>query len=275
MGAFRSNIADGKQCVSEGGVTCVYDNGHFQFPSGKIRMGNSNTSEDRGMGGFIGADHEYFLFCSQKHAEIALAKLNSTKKVWERYKDLTLPFDTNSSGEPIFSEIWEPDEKNIYYFVGHPSYSQEFDEFYGGNYVEVNLNALEVQDLNSEWFDAHCGKKIYPQAPSKSNDTKKPAPERGSDARSRLKEDGITLDDFIQGNIQGRLVYLAGHFSPSSQGKTKKVLEGKGVSVTNSLSSAVGLVIKGRCPSESLLQRIRKLRIGTVRWDRVLPPSNA
>lgn len=68
---FYSHIAD---------VECNYSEGWFEFDRQGIEVGNSLQNNNGGIGGFVGPNHEYFLYCGWKYAEIAIARFNKNTK---------------------------------------------------------------------------------------------------------------------------------------------------------------------------------------------------
>ena len=88
------------------GHTCTFNDGSFIFKSGKKKcktnIGNSLENNYGGIGGFAGAQHEYFIYCGTKYEEIAIARFRKKQNLWENTKG-----GYQGDGEDeMFDEIW-------------------------------------------------------------------------------------------------------------------------------------------------------------------------
>jgi hypothetical protein len=63
MSAFNFDLSGNGKCVSNTNITRSYDDGVFNFDDHETSVGNSLENKIGGMGGFVGPDHEYILYC--------------------------------------------------------------------------------------------------------------------------------------------------------------------------------------------------------------------
>jgi hypothetical protein len=77
MCAFNYNLQHYSRCLSRNNIECTYNNRMFHFNNYKVVIGNSLENNSRGLGSFVGLNHEYFLYCRLKYAEIAVTKLKT------------------------------------------------------------------------------------------------------------------------------------------------------------------------------------------------------
>jgi hypothetical protein len=121
MSAFNFNLGNYGRCISKDNTTCVYRNGYFYFNRRQVsdllawhnRMKFSDRHAwNKGMKcGFVGPEHEYFLYCGSKSAEIALAKFNADTQKWENHASYQWPDIRSPSNRGYFREIWFTKEK--------------------------------------------------------------------------------------------------------------------------------------------------------------------
>jgi hypothetical protein len=148
MAAFQMNIEDGPGCVSDYGNICTFEEGSFTFRSETsefsqhtISVGNSLDNNNGGMAGFVGRNHEFFLYCGTKYAEIAIARFNRQIGQWENYKNVQLELDIND--EHAFQKIWVSKDPNILYLVPQEWFSDDFE----GQVVELDLSKIETRPV--------------------------------------------------------------------------------------------------------------------------------
>ncbi|KAH8723324.1 hypothetical protein GQ44DRAFT_317457 [Phaeosphaeriaceae sp. PMI808] len=268
MMAFSSQLENGIDLISKNGVTCVVDNNLFKFPSGKIRISSRLEDNSRGMGGFIGADHEYFLYCSQEDAQISFARLSPIKKDWEGYRHYWLV--PNSKNEPICFRIWSSRDNNIYLFSSRPRYRQYFTEPYPSEFIQVNLENFDVKEITSQEFLEKRHTEIGDnsrslwklQTPSKSNHENK------AKSTTRLNQDEKILHNLILQHLVCNMdIFVLGHFSPSNQKNVKAILQKYKANIALRLSEDVDIAICGRTPSKKLIKEIERLKIRTIQWN--------
>jgi hypothetical protein len=101
MSAFSFNLCDDSKCVSKDNSTCLYNDGCFDFDQCEITVGNSLENNHGGTDGFGGPEHEYFLYCGSKYAEISYAKFNADTDEWENHGCLQW-FDLDDNGDDGF-----------------------------------------------------------------------------------------------------------------------------------------------------------------------------
>jgi hypothetical protein len=99
--AFRFDIVDGSRWCSRLGVKCIYNDGTFAFNGVDVSFSDKNSG---GIGGFIGPKHEYFVYCGSKFPDIAIAKYNNRKDLWESYAFQSW-HDVHEDGG-YFKQIW-------------------------------------------------------------------------------------------------------------------------------------------------------------------------
>jgi hypothetical protein len=105
MCAFNYNLRDDDRCLSRINIECTYDDGTFDFDGLQIPVGNSYENNNGGIGGFVGPNHEYFLYCGSKYAEIAIVKLNNDTDEWEDHCCLQWD-DVEDDENGFFKNIW-------------------------------------------------------------------------------------------------------------------------------------------------------------------------
>lgn len=106
MSAFNFDLQDNNgKCVSKNGTTCSYYHGSFDFDEYKTAVGNSYENNDGGLGGFVGPNHEYFLYCGSKYPEIAVVKFNQSINKWEGHGCLQWQ-DLEDDEDGYFKNIW-------------------------------------------------------------------------------------------------------------------------------------------------------------------------
>ena len=119
----------GKDVTSCDGTICTLDDGEFTFlqreshnehsgedfdegsdlKSTAIFIGESWENNDGGIGGFIGENHQYFLYCGKKFPELAIAWKRDGTGPWEpftsRQPRYSIP-EFNGGKVPIVKRIW-------------------------------------------------------------------------------------------------------------------------------------------------------------------------
>ncbi|EUC26652.1 hypothetical protein COCCADRAFT_113732 [Bipolaris zeicola 26-R-13] len=119
MSAFNFNLLK-NGCVSKTNVVCVYGDGAFDFNGTKITVGNSSENNNGGLGGFVGPDHEYFLYCGSKYPEIAVVRFNNNTKKWEDHACMQwFKFETKKN---MFKKIWFTNEESALIFQPKKKY---------------------------------------------------------------------------------------------------------------------------------------------------------
>jgi hypothetical protein len=177
MSAFNFDLWNDSKCVSSNNTTCVYFEGRFCFDQGEITIGNSDENDNGGIGGFVGPEHKYFLYCGMKHAEIALAKLNADTDEWEDHGVLQWKHSYYHDDYGFFEKIWVAKEKPALIFEPRNEYKEYLlahKKFKNVNetkaFIKLDLSTghftsitrkrfLEqrcfVLDENSEWPSPH------------------------------------------------------------------------------------------------------------------------
>jgi hypothetical protein len=109
MSAFNFDLCDNSKCISKDYTTSVYMHGSFYINQRKV--GDRHRWNKGGKGGFVGPEHEYFLYCGSKFAEIALAKFNADTDDWENHALLQWSGKRHPGRRGYFNEIWFTKEK--------------------------------------------------------------------------------------------------------------------------------------------------------------------
>ncbi|OWY51605.1 hypothetical protein AA0117_g13403 [Alternaria alternata] len=121
------------KCVSNSNMTCTYDDGMFNFDGYEISVGNSLENNCGGIGGFVGPNHEYFLYCGSKYPEISLMEFDEDTNEWgERACMQWDDFDIDDDHKSMFETIWFTKEE--------PALIFQFLEKY-------RIHAMEHEDL--------------------------------------------------------------------------------------------------------------------------------
>jgi hypothetical protein len=144
MAAFNFNLCNSENwCFSDTYIVCIYHNGTFNFNGFQIPVGNSLQNDSGGMGGFVGPNHEYFVYCGSKYAEIAIVKLNDETKEWEHH--VCLQWDNLKADENgFFTDIWFMQEELALIFEPRTMYRDvlmKHKDLAGGTYcIKVDLS---------------------------------------------------------------------------------------------------------------------------------------
>lgn len=170
MSAFNFNLRDedGK-CVSQNDATCTYEDGSFCFDQCEMSVGNSYENNYGGIGGFVGPNHEYFLYCGSKYPEIAVVKHNKEEDEWEHHACLQwMDFDDEDE-DGYFKGIWftkeealifEPKSEHRYDLMQHRDLGKgkaciKLDlptgKFIGLTRKMLNEQKHSILDENSQW----------------------------------------------------------------------------------------------------------------------------
>jgi hypothetical protein len=159
---FNFNLHDNSLCVSRERV-CGYEDGMFQFGTqGRISkrepisIGNSLENNSGGMGGFVGPEHEYFVYCGSKYAEIAIAKLTK-KGRWEKCKGghEFLAADNNGDEDRFFKNIWFMKKGLALIFEPKSQYRKDLMKDFNGQgntCIKLNLSSGRCTGLTEEQF---------------------------------------------------------------------------------------------------------------------------
>jgi hypothetical protein len=134
MDAFSFKLLEETKLVSKNGTTCTYWEGSFKLDQCKTSVGNSldNTG---GIGGFVGPNHEYLLYCGSQYGEIAVLKkvenewvdhacllwdeyeedsdLSFFENIWFTKKELTLIFEPKSHHKDHIMKELGYDEESV------------------------------------------------------------------------------------------------------------------------------------------------------------------
>jgi hypothetical protein len=125
MSAFNFNLCDNSKCVSKNNITCLHDDGRFDFGQCEIAVGDSYENNCGGIGGFVGPEHEYFLYCGSKYAEIAVVKFDAKTDEWEDHESFQW-FDVEDGGDDgLFEKIWFAKEQTALIFEPRKEYTQD------------------------------------------------------------------------------------------------------------------------------------------------------
>jgi hypothetical protein len=159
MSAFNFNLCDDSKCVSKDDTTCLYDEGRFDFDQCEITVGNSLENNYGGIGGFVGPEHEYFLYCGSKYAEIAYAKFNAHTDEWEDHECLQW-WDLDDDGDDgFFKEIWFTKEEPALIFVPWKKYRRHLlahEKFRNSSktkaYIKLDLSTGRFKSINEKQF---------------------------------------------------------------------------------------------------------------------------
>lgn len=157
--SFSFYLEAGSEIVSKTGTKCTYNGSKFCFPSGLIHIGCAGNNARGGIGGFVGPDDQYFLFCSNGNPEIAAARFNSKNNRWENY--VCAPLDEKYLGN-IVEEIWTSDDSNVLLLKAFLTeeavdiFEKEFDR----STVELRLSSCEFRGILREEFLVNRKEKI-------------------------------------------------------------------------------------------------------------------
>jgi hypothetical protein len=105
MSAFSFNLWEETKLVSQNDTTCTYWEGLFNFDQFTISVGNSRNNQG-GIGGFVGPNHEYLLYCGSKYGGIAVRKFNDVEKKWEDHACRLWDAWDEDSYVSFFENIW-------------------------------------------------------------------------------------------------------------------------------------------------------------------------
>ncbi|KAJ6276464.1 hypothetical protein J3E71DRAFT_141216, partial [Bipolaris maydis] len=154
MSAFSFNLLDGVECVSKKKISCSFDEGVFKFGQQEITIGNSMSNMSGGIGGFVGPNHEYFLYCGSGYPEIAFARFNKKARKWRAYKFLQL--DTGDQDDDgYFKNIWFAKKELALIFEPKAEYLGIIEH---GNFgqnmscIKFNLRTGEFKGITEEQF---------------------------------------------------------------------------------------------------------------------------
>ena len=156
MPAFNFDLLDYGKCVSKKNITCSYSDGMFNFNGYEIAVGNSLENNYGGIGGFVGPNHEYFLYCGSKYPEIAIVKFNKDTDEWENHSCMqwfNIDIDTD---DDIFSRIWFTKKKPALIFQPRKKYRKavmEHEDLVEGMWcIKLNLSTGRCTGISKKQF---------------------------------------------------------------------------------------------------------------------------
>ncbi|KAH8710274.1 hypothetical protein GQ44DRAFT_813620 [Phaeosphaeriaceae sp. PMI808] len=157
MSAFNFNLRDvNGKCVSKNGITCSFDNGFFDLDGYQTEIGNSFENNWGGKGGFVGPNHEYFLYCGSRCAEIAVAKFNRGADEWEHHGGLRW-LNSGHAVYGFFKNIWFAKKKLTLIFEPknkYRSYLMEHEDLAGENVcIKLDLFTGGFTGITKKQFD--------------------------------------------------------------------------------------------------------------------------
>ncbi|EMD86831.1 hypothetical protein COCC4DRAFT_63015 [Bipolaris maydis ATCC 48331] len=154
MSAFNFNILE-NTCVSKTKIVCFYNDGAFYFDGIKIIVGNSSENNSGGIGGFVGPNHEYFLYCGSKYPEIAVVRFNSNTNKWEDHACMQwFKFETDKN---MFKSIWFTKEEPALIFQPKKAYREHVmkhkDLAEGMGCIKLNLSTGRFTGISRKQFE--------------------------------------------------------------------------------------------------------------------------
>jgi hypothetical protein len=158
--AFCFDIVDGTRCYSQQNVVCEFDDGAFVFDGVRISVGKSYGNNYGGVGGFVGPNHEYFVYCGSKYAEIAIARYNKKKDIWEDWAGQTLNNCENNSKNCPFKNIWVANNGLALIFEPRARFRQEITGDKTLKAIRCDLLKRKFNGLTREQFHEQRHSKI-------------------------------------------------------------------------------------------------------------------
>lgn len=159
MSAFNFELYDDSKCVSKNGDTCTYNEGAFYFgnhyysDNDGTSIGESLDNNDGGIAGFIGPNHEYFLYCGSKYAEIAVVKFNQDTDMWEDCASLQFDPEEDASPSGFFKHIWFTNNELALIFEPkkmHADIMQHEDLGLGNDCIKLDLSTGKFTGITYE-----------------------------------------------------------------------------------------------------------------------------
>jgi hypothetical protein len=135
MTSFTYRLRNYTVLYSKNGTKCEYLEGTFKFsPSTEIcfddrfdnsnclerarssqvvYIGNSSENNHDGLGGFIGENHDHFLWCGDKYPEIAIVKFDPTTQECTEVLCQQRDHRIHQGEGPSFCEVWVGKDPNM------------------------------------------------------------------------------------------------------------------------------------------------------------------
>lgn len=156
MAAFNFDLSDDNgECLSKTNITCSYNDGMFYFDGFGVMVGNSGENNSGGIGGFVGPNHEYFLYCGSEYAEIAIVKLKDDTGEWKDHGGLQW-FALEPDGHGFFENIWFTHNDLALIFEPREKYRsalmQHEDPTGKRNCIKLDLSRGKFTSLTQEQF---------------------------------------------------------------------------------------------------------------------------
>jgi hypothetical protein len=167
MDAFSFNLLEETKLVSKNGTTCTYWEGNFKFDQCETSVGNSRENTG-GIGGFVGRNHEYLLYCGSQYGEIAVLKkkgrkwkehacltwdewdadkdLSFFKNIWFTKKDLALIFEPKSHHKDHIMKVLGYGKESVCIILDLST-----TEFTGATCKEFEKRKLSTLESDSKW----------------------------------------------------------------------------------------------------------------------------